>query len=152
MEHSSCRTVFCYGRIVLIENSAASSRKHKNIQAARQRLGRTGERLAAEALIGRGYRILERNFRCSYGEIDLVAEDEHDLVFVEVKTRRGTLYGRPEEAVTLHKQRKLLEVASSYLDLHSCADRSWRIDVVAVQFSARGQFEEIRIYQHAVTG
>jgi putative endonuclease len=106
--------------------------------------------LAAQALTSRGYRILERNFRCSYGEIDLVAEDGHDLVFVEVKTRRGTIYGRPEEAVTLRKQRKLREVAIYYLDLHDYAERSWRIDIVAVQLAASGKFEEIRIYQHAV--
>ncbi len=120
------------------------------MKTARQGLGRTGEHLAAGTLISRGYRILERNFRCSYGEIDLVAEDEHDLVFIEVKTRRGTAYGRPEEAVTPRKQRKLQEIANYYLDLHTCSDRSWRIDVVAVQFSPQGKFEEIRIYQHAV--
>jgi putative endonuclease len=120
-------------------------------QAARQGLGRTGERLAAEALMSRGYRILERNFRCRHGEIDLVAEDEHDLIFVEVKARRGTSYGLPEDALTFSKRSKLLEVASYYLDLHACSDRSWRIDVVAVQFSSSGKLEEIRIYQHAVT-
>ena len=60
---------------------------------ARQGLGRTGERLAAEALSSRGYCILERNFRCRHGEIDLVAEEEHDLVFVEVKARRGVAFG-----------------------------------------------------------
>jgi putative endonuclease len=124
---------------------------HKPVQAARQGLGRTGERLAADALMNKGYRILERNFRCRHGEIDLVAEDEHDLIFVEVKARRGTSYGLPEDALTFFKRRKLLELASYYLDLHTCADRSWRIDVVAVQFSNGGKLEEIRIYQHAVT-
>lgn len=98
-----------------------------------------------------GYCILERNFRCSYGEIDLVAEDAHDLIFVEVKTRRGNAYGLPEEAVTARKQQKLVQVATYYLDLHYCAERSWRIDVVAVQLSVGGKPEEIRIYQHAVT-
>ena len=134
-----------------MENTTASANKAKKT-APRQGLGRTGERLAAETLIKQGYQILERNFRCRHGEIDLVAEDQHDLVFVEVKTRRGTSYGRPEEAVTLHKQRKLVEVATYYLDLHACPDRSWRIDVVAVQLSKVGKLEEIRIYQHAVTG
>jgi putative endonuclease len=129
-----------------------SSNTYKRPKAARQGLGRMGERLAAETLINRGYRIRERNFRCRAGEIDLVAEDGEDLVFVEVKTRRGTVYGRPEEAVTLRKSQKLQEVAVHYLDLHNLHERSWRIDVVAVQFSARGAFEEIRIYQHAVTG
>jgi putative endonuclease len=123
----------------------------KPVQAGRQGLGRTGERLAADALMNKGYHILERNFRCRHGEIDLVAEDEHDLIFVEVKARRGISYGLPEDALTFFKRRKLLELASYYLDLHTCADRSWRIDVVAVQFSSGGKLEEIRIYQHAVT-
>jgi putative endonuclease len=118
---------------------------------ARQGLGRTGERLAADALMSKGYCILERNFRCRQGEIDLVAEDEQDLIFVEVKARRGVSFGLPEDALTMRKQRKLMEVASYYLDLHACSDRSWRIDVVAVQFSSSGKLEEIRIYKHAVT-
>src|SRR5436309_15898344 len=118
--------------------------------AARQGLGRTGERLAAEELFRQGYRILEQNFRCSYGEIDLIAEDEYDLIFVEVKTRRGNAFGLPEEAVTLRKQQKIVQVASYYLDLHACSDRSWRIDVVAVQLSRGGKPEEIRVYQHAI--
>jgi putative endonuclease len=116
----------------------------------RQRLGRTGERLAAEKLASCGYRILEYNFRCSYGEIDLVAEHGDDLVFVEVKTRRGEAYGRPEEAVTARKQRKIVQVASHYLHLYHCSERSWRVDVVAVQLSVGGKIEEIRIYQHAL--
>lgn len=118
---------------------------------ARQGLGRTGERLAAEALLSKGYSILERNFRCRHGEIDLVAEDEQDIIFVEVKARRGISYGLPEDALTSRKRRKLMEVASYYLDLHTCSDRSWRIDVVAVQFSSSGKLEEIRIYKHAIT-
>jgi len=118
---------------------------------ARQGLGRTGERLAAETLMSKGYRILERNFRCRQGEIDLVAEDEQDIIFVEVKARRGVSFGLPEDALTMRKRRKLVEVASYYLDLHTCSDRSWRIDVVAVQFSNSGKLEEIRIYEHAVT-
>ena len=127
------------------------ARTQKTIKAARQGLGRTGERLAAERLTSAGYRILERNFRCRYGEIDLVAEDEHDLIFVEVKTRRGYAYGLPEEAVDAHKQRKIMEVAMYYIDLHGCSERSWRVDVVAVQLSVCGKLEEIRIYQHAFT-
>ena len=118
---------------------------------ARQGLGRTGERLAAETLMSKGYRILERNFRCRQGEIDLVAEDEQDIIFVEVKARRGVSFGLPEDALTMRKRRKLVEVASYYLDFHTCSDRSWRIDVVAVQFSSNGKLEDIRIYKHAVT-
>ncbi len=126
------------------ENKQATRNKKKKGQS----LGRTGERLAAEKLLLSGYHILEHNFRCSYGEIDLVAEHEEDLVFVEVKTRRGEAYGRPEEAVNGRKQRKIMQVASYYLDIHGYAERSWRIDVVAVQMSVKGKLEEIRIYQH----
>ena len=119
-------------------------------KAARQGLGRTGERLAAEALTQRGYCILEQNYRCRHGEIDLVAEEGQDLVFVEVKTRRGVAYGLPEEAITARKRQKLREVASHYLDAHQCSERPWRIDVVAIQLSGSGKPEEIRVYQYAV--
>ena len=133
-----------------VANTTTVTKKQQEPGAARQGLGRTGERLAAGELIRQGYHVLEQNFRCSYGEIDLVAEDEQDLIFVEVKTRRGSAFGLPEEAVTLRKQRKIAQVASYYLDLHACSERSWRIDVVAVQLDRGGKLEEIRVYQHAV--
>ena len=135
-----------YNREIVIDSTGTS----KPIRAARQGLGRTGERLAAEELTHRGYTIIERNFRCRHGEIDLIAEDANDLIFVEVKTRRGNAYGLPEEAVTPRKQQKIVQVATYYLDLHQCSERSWRIDVVAVQLSSNGHFEEIRVHQHAV--
>lgn len=120
------------------------------LKAARQGLGRMGERLAAEKLLQSGYTIVERNFRCRYGEVDLVAEHLQDLVFVEVKTRRGVAYGRPEEAVGWRKQQKILRVAAYYLSKYAVQqERSWRVDVVAVQLSTTGRLEEIRIYQHA---
>ena len=128
-------------------NRAAKTAK----DTMRQNVGRLGERLAARALSERGYRILEYNYRCRLGEIDLVAEDADDLVFVEVKTRRGDLYGLPEEAVTRAKRLKLAQVAACYLDQHDTPDRSWRIDVVAVQFNRSGILEEIRVYRHAVS-
>jgi len=131
-----------------MESMTDNNEKKKS--SPRQSLGRLGERLAAARLEERGYRILERNFRCRSGEIDLVTEEGSDLVFVEVKTRRGTARGLPEEAVDRRKARKLQEVAFSYLDLHELPDCSWRIDVVAVQFSTTGKLEEIRIYQHAI--
>src|SRR5947207_11700930 len=121
------------------------------VKGAKQGLGRAGERLAAERLVACGYSILERNFRCRYGEIDIVAEEGQELVFIEVKTRRGARYGLPEEAVTTRKQRTIIQVASYYLDLHESGHRLWRIDVVAVQLSISGRLEEIRVYPHAVT-
>lgn len=119
-------------------------------KGSRQGLGRTGERLAAEQLVRSGYVILERNFRCPYGEIDLIAEHQLDLVFVEVKTRRGTAHGLPEEAVDRRKQQKILQVAAYYLSMQQASvEPSWRIDVVAVQLSPTGVLEAIRIYEHA---
>lgn len=129
------------------DRNRADGRKNN----ARQMLGRRGEQMAAEALRERGYRIVEHNFRCRYGEIDLIAEEQDDLVFVEVKTRRGTTFGRPEEAVTLAKRRKLAEVASFYLEAHDASDRSWRIDVVAIDFNFDGKFREVRVYPYAVS-
>lgn len=121
------------------------------VKTARQGLGRMGERLAAEHLQGCGYVVVGRNFRCCHGEVDLVVEDGEDLVFVEVKTRRGVNFGLPEEAVTWRKQQKIMQVAAFYLDLHACSERSWRIDVVAIQLSGVGKLEEIRHYKHAVS-
>jgi putative endonuclease len=132
-------------------DSNGATQESKKSRDGRQELGRTGERLAAGALVKHGYRVLEHNFRCRYGEIDIVAEEGADLVFVEVKTRRGQSHGLPEEAVTWRKARKLAEVATCYLDQHACSERAWRIDVVAVQLSSDGKMQEIRIYQHAVT-
>lgn len=127
------------------------TKKPRSRQRMSHVFGRAGERLAALELEGQGYRILETNFRCRYGEIDLIVEDECDLVFVEVKMRRGTASGLPEEAVDARKQRRLLQVAAYYLALHEYVERSWRIDVIAIQLSNSGKFQEIRIYQHAIT-
>ncbi len=130
--------------------SNGATQGSRKVKDGRLGLGRMGERMAAGALVKRGYRVLEHNFRCRYGEIDIVAEEGADLVFVEVKTRRGQSYGLPEEAVTPRKARKLAEVASCYLDQHSCSERPWRIDVVAIQLSSDGKIQEIRIYPHAI--
>ncbi|WP_069801871.1 YraN family protein [Thermogemmatispora onikobensis] len=120
-------------------------------RASRQRaLGRAGERLAALTLHQRGYHIHERNFRCRAGEVDLVASDGEELVFVEVKTRRGSNWGRPEEALTPRKRRKLIEVASYYLEQHEAYGRPWRIDVVAIQLNRVGRLEAVRVYRGAV--
>jgi len=132
-----------------VEKETNSGGERKN--NARQLLGRKGEQMAAMVLLERGYRIIEHNFRCRYGEIDLIAEDRDDLVFVEVKTRKSIVYGLPEEAVTFAKRRKLVQVATYYLALHAYIDRSWRIDVVAIQLGNNGKFQEIRLYQHAVS-
>ncbi len=118
----------------------------------RKRLGAAGERLAAEQLRRVGYLIRAMNYRCRAGEVDIVAEEDGDIVFVEVKTRRGTAYGLPEEAVTPAKQRKLVTAAQSYLAAHGLLDTSWRIDVVAIALTQAGLLQEVRIHRHALEG
>ena len=105
----------------------------------RKQLGAWGERLAADHLQAKGYEIVQRNWRCRRGEIDLVAQAGAELVFVEVKTRRGRAMGTPEEGLTPHKARKLLQLAQYYLHEHELDDADWRIDLVAVELDAQGK-------------
>lgn len=133
------------------EEEVGNAKGKRSRRGANSVFGRAGERLAAVQLESQGYRIVETNFRCRYGEIDLIVEDDYTLVFVEVKLRRGTAFGSPEEAVDARKQHRLLQVAAYYIALHECSERSWRIDVVAIQLSSSGKLQEIRIYQHAIT-
>jgi len=78
--------------------------------------GQIGENTAADVLRAKGYRILKQNYRCRYGEIDLIAERDGDVSFVEVKTRQGLACGRPAEAVTEEKKRHLRKAAICYMD------------------------------------
>ncbi|MBE0476856.1 MAG: YraN family protein [Coriobacteriia bacterium] len=95
-------------------------------------LGRRGEDAAAAFLERRGMRLLERNWRCPVGEVDLVAQDGDTLVLCEVKTRRSTRAGSPEAAVGATKQRRLARLAAAYAqDMPSPPERV-RFDVVAI--------------------
>jgi len=78
-------------------------------------LGQSGEKKAEKYLISQGYDVLEKNFRCKFGEIDLIAQKDGVLVFVEVKTRSGSGYGMGFESVTKKKQEKLLLTAQTYM-------------------------------------
>ncbi|HET8992825.1 MAG TPA: YraN family protein [Rhodococcus sp. (in: high G+C Gram-positive bacteria)] len=107
-----------------------------------QEVGIRGEELAAEHLESAGLVVLERNWRCRYGELDLIAQDGAVLVFVEVKTRTGLGYGTPAEAVTRAKAERLRRLAGLWL---ADQDRRWdriRIDVVTVVL-VRGKTPEI---------
>jgi len=117
---------------------------------ARRCLGSAGERLAAAELARWGYHICELNYRSRFGEIDIVAQEAGELVFVEVKTRRSNAFGLPEEAVTARKQCKLQAVAQAYLEEHQRSDMPWRIDIVAVQLSPAGHVQEVRILRSAI--
>ena len=89
--------------------------------------------MAIEHLKGLRYRILERNYRKSFGEVDIIARDKDTVVFIEVKTRQSTRFGTPFEAVDLRKQRQISRVAQEYLQTHGTSDVSARFDVIAVR-------------------
>ena len=100
---------------------------------------------------GLGYKIIARNFRTRWGELDLVAKDRECLVFAEVKTRHDDSFGRPEEAVTRTKQEHLIKAAQIYLNQTKQAHVLWRIDVLGLLQNENGGFE-IRHLQNAVSG
>lgn len=107
----------------------------------RRLFGDASEQLAEEYLVARGYRIIDRQFLTRIGEIDLVAEQGGEIVFIEVKARHTDEFGYPEEAVTKSKLRKIAGAAELYLRLKQLTDRSFRIDVVAIEH----QFDQPRI-------
>jgi putative endonuclease len=110
----------------------------------RQDLGQLGEKLACEFLRKNGYQIIDQNFRTRGGEIDIVAEKEKMLVFVEVKTRTNRTFGLPEEAIDERKQHKLAMTAECYLAAHHLYDQDYRIDSVAVEISKTDAEPKIR--------
>ena len=99
-----------------------------------KRTGNLGEEIAANFLTARGYRILERNFRCKGGEVDIIAREplEKSLVFIEVKARRGLTYGVPQLAVTPFKQRQISKAALTWLSQNRLHDTNARFDVIAI--------------------
>jgi putative endonuclease len=100
----------------------------------RRAKGTEGENLAAQFLEKKGYSILERNYRFDRGEIDLVAKEGQELVFVEVKSRRSHAYGAPEESVTPAKEAQLKKVAEGYLYEHNIENQSCRFDIVTITY------------------
>ena len=116
----------------------------------RRETGILGERLAGEFLRERGYTIIENNYRCPEGEVDIVARHGDDLVFVEVRTKRSRRFGTPEESITPAKQEKLRTVAARYREAHEDLPESWRIDVVAIELDERGQPLRTTLIQNAV--
>ncbi|HJV33366.1 MAG TPA: YraN family protein [Patescibacteria group bacterium] len=108
------------------------------MRTAMRKFGDEGEDAAAAFLARRGFRVLARNVRVPrVGELDLIALDGDELVFVEVKTRRDRSFGPPEEAVTPAKLRTIAACAEAWRNGRGWTDRPWRVDVVAVDASGR---------------
>jgi putative endonuclease len=114
----------------------------------RQSLGKSGENLAVGELTARGYAILARRYRTRHGEIDIIAEHEGTIVFVEVRARATAECGRAAETVTGVKKRKVTAMAVDYLARHHITNRPCRFDVVAID-QALSPSPEITVYPNA---
>ena len=119
---------------------------------SRRETGRLGELAARRHLESLGYAIIGMNARCGRHEIDIVAEQDGALVFVEVRARRGRAFGAPEESITPHKRRQMLKAAQCYLTASDCWHRSWRIDVVAVELDRHDGIARLEVIRNAVEG
>jgi putative endonuclease len=122
----------------------------KDIPLKRGEVGARGEKLAADYLKRRGYKIFKRNFRCREGEIDIIAQYDDCVVFVEVRTKKGFSFGTPEESVTLSKREKLISLANAYLQACDNLPASWRIDVVAVELTPDNKVSRLEHIENAV--
>ena len=113
----------------------------------RLELGELGEKLALKKIKGLGYKKIVRNYRCTLGEVDLIARDGDTLVFIEIKTRKGKSIAYAKEAVDAKKKRQLSKVALAYLKSNNCYGVKARFDVVAV--SLAGDKPQIEVIQNA---
>ena len=101
-------------------------------KTTKQKLGKFGEDMAVSILKEMGYRILERNFRTKLGEVDIIAEENKDLVFIEVKNRRNLSFGSPQCSVNLRKQMRLVKTALAYVKMKNLR-RNIRFDIFAIE-------------------
>ena len=116
----------------------------------RQETGNLGEKLAVGFLQKQGYHILQTNYRCPEGEVDIVARRKDCLVFIEVRTRRSQEFGSPEESITPAKMDKLRRVAAHYRQTHDDTPASWRIDVVAIEMDRQNRPLRIEHIENAI--
>lgn len=122
------------------------------MRTARQGLGDAGEHLARRLLEANGYICLAEQWRCPAGELDLVMRQGDDLVFVEVKVRRGGLI-EAEQAVTPAQQRRLLAAAQSFLIAHpAIQDQTWRIDILGITLDRGGRVTRVSHLENAING
>jgi putative endonuclease len=116
----------------------------------RRETGIRGEKLACEFLGQNGYSILETNYRCPGGEIDIIARQKDTLVFIEVRTKTSRQFGGPEESITPVKAARLRTLAAHYGQCHENLPEARRIDVVAIQMNRNGRASRIEIIENAI--
>ena len=106
-------------------------------------LGKRGEEIAVEYLKRLKYKIIERNYTCKLGEIDIIAKDKKTLSFIEVKTRASLMYGDPSHVVNKRKQHQISKAALHYIIKNNLQNADARFDVVAIQLSSEGERVEL---------
>jgi putative endonuclease len=114
--------------------------------------GDMGEKLALGFLKKQGYRVLETNYRCRTGEIDIVACQNRCLVFIEVRTKTNKDFGLPEESMSAAKIQHLERTAEFYRQNHSKLPEMWRIDFVAVELDTENKVKRIELIENAIEG
>ncbi len=114
-----------------------------------KKIGEIGEGLAADYLESKGYCILDRNFSSRFGEIDLVADCEDCLVFVEVKTRTTDTFGMPEDSITKSKLMKIESAGLMWLQTHPGVTEDWRVDVISIILDSKGDLKDLQHFVQA---
>lgn len=114
-------------------------------------VGKAGEAAAAGYLRRSGFDILATNYRVREGEIDIIARRDGQIVFVEVKTRRNSSFGRPEESLSAVKSERLKAAAQSYLIETDSINSDWRIDLLVIELNFSGALKRAELIEHAVT-
>ncbi len=115
----------------------------------RKEVGAKGEKLAAKFLKRKGYKIIQRNYKCKLGEIDIIAEQDRTIVFVEVKTRRTQEFGPPQYAITAAKRGQISRVALLYIREKKMVEQSCRFDVIAITFPPESRKPRIEHIENA---
>ncbi len=101
----------------------------------KKRIGNKGESIAEEYLKQKGYKIIQRNYRCRFGEIDIIAKDGNTVVFTEVRTKQNNNFGSPQESITPAKIEKISKASLSFIQEKKMAGFSYRFDLIAITFS-----------------
>ena len=115
----------------------------------KQNIGKLGEDIAVKYLEKHGYKILDRNYRKPWGEIDIVAQQSDELVFIEVKTQNKEFEWRPEENITRHKKHQLSRIVTTYLKSNKVPeDQNWRVDVLAITLDFKTKNAQIEHIQN----
>ena len=117
----------------------------------KKELGKFGEDLAAKFLEHNGYQIIERNYHCIYGEIDIICKKSNQIILVEVKARKSLKFGEPLEAITEKKRQKIIKTAYHFLTRHQL-DLSVRFDIITIRYISQEQGYKLAHIKNAFLG